>query len=196
LTFGNGITLASPQGSRRPRHTVPRASDTRNLSNRAAARLTSRNRTPTPPPLSSMNSTPAASCDGPRPGLPARADLRLLPAGGWSRPPPRLPLRDPAGCGARTRLGRSFRYAAKDGVACDRIGRAEKNKNAIKHGVFTKEAIEEWKQFQALIGQSAKCCSISNDRRPRVSVRTVLRGTDVSRWILNAAREGHLWLIR
>jgi hypothetical protein len=39
---------------------------------------------------------------------------------------------------------------------CDWIGRAEKNKNALKHGVFTKEAIEEWKQFQALIGQTRK----------------------------------------
>jgi hypothetical protein len=36
------------------------------------------------------------------------------------------------------------------------LGAPRKNKNALKHGVFTKEAVEEWKQFQALIGQTRK----------------------------------------
>jgi hypothetical protein len=56
-------------------------------------------------------------------------------------------------------LGQVFSIRAKDGVARavrpDRARRA-KNKNTLKHGVFTKEAIEEWKQFQALIDQTRK----------------------------------------
>ena len=32
----------------------------------------------------------------------------------------------------------------------------KKEKNALKHGVFTKEAIEERKHIQALIGETRK----------------------------------------
>jgi uncharacterized protein YjcR len=35
-------------------------------------------------------------------------------------------------------------------------GAPKENKNALKHGVFTKEAIKERKQVQALIGETRK----------------------------------------
>jgi uncharacterized protein YjcR len=35
-------------------------------------------------------------------------------------------------------------------------GAPQKNKNALKHGVFTKESITERKQIQALLGQTRK----------------------------------------
>jgi hypothetical protein len=36
------------------------------------------------------------------------------------------------------------------------IGRAKRNRNAFKHGLFTRGAIEQREQVQALIGQSRK----------------------------------------
>jgi len=57
------------------------------IHSRNLSRLASRNRTPTPPPLSSMNSTPAASRVWRTTiKVARRADSRLLPTGGWSRP--------------------------------------------------------------------------------------------------------------
>jgi hypothetical protein len=34
--------------------------------------------------------------------------------------------------------------------------RRANNRNAFKHGVFTRQAIADWKQFQALLRQSRK----------------------------------------
>ena len=42
----------------------------------------------------------------------------------------------------------------------------KKEKNALKHGVFAKEAIEDRKHVQALIGETRKLLGISNDVRP------------------------------
>jgi hypothetical protein len=66
-------------------------------------------------------------------------------------------------CGAKTRFGSSCRSPA---VRCKKrcrmhggasgSGAPKKNRNAFKHGLFTKAAIEERKQVQALIGASRK----------------------------------------
>jgi hypothetical protein len=66
-------------------------------------------------------------------------------------------------CGARTRLNGSCRSPAVRGKKRCRMhggapvsGAPKQNKNAFKHGLFTKDAIEERKQVQALIGQTRK----------------------------------------
>jgi len=66
-------------------------------------------------------------------------------------------------CGARTRLNESCRSPAVRGKKRCRMhggapgsGASKQNQNAFKHGLFTKDAIEERKQVQALIGQARK----------------------------------------
>jgi hypothetical protein len=64
-------------------------------------------------------------------------------------------------CGARTRSGGPCRSpAVRRKKRCrmhggaPRSGAPKRNQNALKHGLFTKGAIEERKQVQALIGQA------------------------------------------
>jgi hypothetical protein len=67
-------------------------------------------------------------------------------------------------CGAKTRiLGGSCRSPAVRGKKRCRMhggapgsGAPKENQNALKHGLFTKQAIEERKQVQALLGQARK----------------------------------------
>jgi hypothetical protein len=66
-------------------------------------------------------------------------------------------------CGAKTRSGKPCRSPAVSGKKRCRMhggapgsGAPKNNQNALKHGQFTKGAIEERKQVQALIGQSRK----------------------------------------
>ena len=66
-------------------------------------------------------------------------------------------------CGAKTRSGGSCRSPVVSGKKRCRMhgdapgsGASDHNQNALKHGLFTKGAIEERKQVQALIGQSRK----------------------------------------
>ena len=66
-------------------------------------------------------------------------------------------------CGARTRSGGSCRSPAVGGKKRCRMhggaagsGAPKKNQNALKHGLFTQQAIEERKQVQALLRQSRK----------------------------------------
>jgi len=66
-------------------------------------------------------------------------------------------------CGAKTRSGGPCRSPAVSGKKRRRMrggapgsGAPNHNQNALKHGLFTKGAIEERKQVQALIGQSRK----------------------------------------
>jgi hypothetical protein len=66
-------------------------------------------------------------------------------------------------CGAKTRTGGPCRSPAVSGKKRCRIhggapgsGAPKQNQNALKHGLFTRGAIEERKQVQALIGQSRK----------------------------------------
>jgi len=66
-------------------------------------------------------------------------------------------------CGARTRAGGSCRSPAVHGKKRCRMhggavgsGAPQKNKNAFRHGLFTKKAIEERKYVRALIGQARK----------------------------------------
>ena len=66
-------------------------------------------------------------------------------------------------CGAKTRSGGSCRSPAVSAKKRCRMhggapgsGAPKENQNAIKHGLFTKDAIEERKQVQALIGQTRK----------------------------------------
>jgi hypothetical protein len=66
-------------------------------------------------------------------------------------------------CGARTRLNGFCRSPAVRGKKRCRMhggapgsGAPKQNQNALKHGLFTKDAIEERKQVQALIGQTRK----------------------------------------
>jgi len=66
-------------------------------------------------------------------------------------------------CGAKTRSGRPCRSPAVDGKKRCRMhggapgsGAPKQNKNALKHGMFTKEAIEARRQVRALIEQSRK----------------------------------------
>jgi uncharacterized protein YjcR len=64
-------------------------------------------------------------------------------------------------CGAKTRSGKPCRSPAVDGKKRCRMhggapgsGAPKQNKNALKHGMFTKEAIEARRQVRALIRQS------------------------------------------
>jgi hypothetical protein len=66
-------------------------------------------------------------------------------------------------CAARTRLNGSCRSPAVSGKKRCRMhggapgsGAPKQNQNAFKHGLFTKTAIEERKQVQALIGETRK----------------------------------------
>jgi uncharacterized protein YjcR len=66
-------------------------------------------------------------------------------------------------CGAKTRSNGSCRSPAVRGKKRCRMhggapgsGAPKQNKNALKHGLFTKGAIEERKQVQALMGQTRK----------------------------------------
>jgi hypothetical protein len=66
-------------------------------------------------------------------------------------------------CGANTRLGKPCLSPAVHGNKRCRMhggapgsGAPKENQNALKHGLFTKNAIEERKQVQALIGQARK----------------------------------------
>jgi uncharacterized protein YjcR len=66
-------------------------------------------------------------------------------------------------CGAKTRLGKSCRSPAVHGNKRCRMhggapgsGAPRGNQNALKHGLYTKAAIEEREQLRALIRQSRK----------------------------------------
>ncbi|HKH00900.1 MAG TPA: HGGxSTG domain-containing protein, partial [Bradyrhizobium sp.] len=61
-------------------------------------------------------------------------------------------------CSAKTRLGGSCRSPAVHGKKRCRMhggalgsGAPKRNKNALKHGVFTRQAIRDRKQVQALL---------------------------------------------
>ena len=64
-------------------------------------------------------------------------------------------------CGARTRSGKPCRSPAVAGKRCCRMhggasgsGAPRGNKNAFKHGIYTREAIAEHRQLGELIRQS------------------------------------------
>jgi uncharacterized protein YjcR len=66
-------------------------------------------------------------------------------------------------CGAKTRSGGPCRSPAVSGKKRCRMhggasgsGAPKQNQNALKHGLFTRGAIEERKQIQALLGASRK----------------------------------------
>jgi uncharacterized protein YjcR len=66
-------------------------------------------------------------------------------------------------CGAKTRSGDPCRSPAVHGKKRCRMhggapgsGAPKKNQNALKHGVYKRQAIEERKQVQALLQQSRK----------------------------------------
>ena len=66
-------------------------------------------------------------------------------------------------CGAKTRSGVACRSPAVQGKRRCRMhggaagsGAPKNNKNALKHGLYTKEAIEARKQLRTLLRQSRK----------------------------------------
>jgi hypothetical protein len=66
-------------------------------------------------------------------------------------------------CGARTRSGKPCRSPAVDGKKRCRMhggargsGAPHGNKNALKHGLYTREAIAERRQLRELMRQSRK----------------------------------------
>jgi uncharacterized protein YjcR len=66
-------------------------------------------------------------------------------------------------CGAKTRSGKPCRSPAVSGKKRCRMhggapgsGAPRRNKNALRHGHFTREAIEQRRQVQQLIRQSRK----------------------------------------
>ena len=66
-------------------------------------------------------------------------------------------------CGAKTRKGGSCKAPTVTGKKRCRMhggapgsGAPKENKNALKHGLFTKEAIEERKRLRALLRESRK----------------------------------------
>ena len=66
-------------------------------------------------------------------------------------------------CGAKTRKGGSCKAPTVNGKKRCRMhggapgsGAPKENKNALKHGLFTKEAIEERKRLRALLRESRK----------------------------------------
>jgi uncharacterized protein YjcR len=66
-------------------------------------------------------------------------------------------------CGAKTRSDKPCRSPAVHGKrrcrmhgGAPRSGAPKENQNALKHGLFTKDAIEERKQVRDLIGQARK----------------------------------------
>ena len=67
-------------------------------------------------------------------------------------------------CGAKTRTGGSCRAPALRGKRRCRMhggapgsGAQKGNRNARRHGLFTREAIAERKQIQALLGKRGSC---------------------------------------
>ena len=71
------------------------------------------------------------------------------------------PMLASARCGAKTRSGGSCRSPAVSGKKRCRMhggaagsGAPRNNQNAITHGLFTKQAIEERKQVQALLREA------------------------------------------
>jgi uncharacterized protein YjcR len=66
-------------------------------------------------------------------------------------------------CGAKTRYGGACRSPAVHGSkrcrmhgGAQRSGAPRSNQNARKHGPFTRDAIAERKQIQALLGEARK----------------------------------------
>jgi glucans biosynthesis protein len=66
-------------------------------------------------------------------------------------------------CGAKTRSGKACRAPAVSGNKRCRVhggaagtGAPRDNKNALKHGLFTREAIEERRKLRDLLRQSRK----------------------------------------
>ena len=66
-------------------------------------------------------------------------------------------------CGAKTRTGRACRAPAVRGKTRCRMhggapgsGPPSGNRNARKHGLFTRDAIAERRQIQALLGEARK----------------------------------------
>lgn len=73
------------------------------------------------------------------------------------------PMRASPRCGARTRSGGSCHSPAVHGKKRCRMhggaqgsGAPKANRNARKHGLFTRDAIAERKQIQALLGEARK----------------------------------------
>jgi uncharacterized protein YjcR len=73
------------------------------------------------------------------------------------------PMLSSARCGARTRSGQPCQSpAAHDKKRCRMHGGAagsgapKHNQNALTHGLFTKQATEERKRVQALLGETRK----------------------------------------
>ena len=69
-------------------------------------------------------------------------------------------------CGARTRSGKPCRSPAVDGKKRCRMhggapgsGAPRGNKNAVKHGLYTREAIAQRRQLAELMRQSRKLLS-------------------------------------
>ena len=72
-------------------------------------------------------------------------------------------LRQAAQCGAKTRSGKPCRSPAANGKRRCRMhggapgsGAPRANRNARKHGLFSKDAIAERKRIQALLGEARK----------------------------------------
>ena len=60
-------------------------------------------------------------------------------------------------CGAKTRSGGACRSPAVHGKRrCRMHGAPKANQNARKHGLFTKDAIAERRQIQALLGEARR----------------------------------------
>jgi len=66
-------------------------------------------------------------------------------------------------CGARARSGGACRSPAVHGRRCCRMhggapgsGAPKANRNARKHGLFTRDAIAERRQIQVLLGEARK----------------------------------------
>jgi len=71
------------------------------------------------------------------------------------------PMLDSRRCGAKSRTGKPCRSPAVAGKKRCRMhggapgsGAPRGNKNALKHGLYTREAIEERQQLRALLRQS------------------------------------------
>jgi len=78
-------------------------------------------------------------------------------------PPNTGPMLSSQRRGAKTRSGKPCRSPAVQGKKRCRMhggapgsGAPKHNQNALKHGLFTKGAIDERKQVQALIGQARR----------------------------------------
>jgi uncharacterized protein YjcR len=74
-------------------------------------------------------------------------------------------------CGAKTRKGGACQSPAVQGKNRCRMhggaagsGAPKHNKNALKHGLFTKEAIEQRKQMREVLLRSRQLLLLSDDR--------------------------------